>query len=249
MPLAPRASRISSITMRYSRASSCACSLTSSGSGCSVTEMRSAPPMPSPWPWPSSARCRARMVAPRWPPGSMAGCPSSSATTPIGENWPLRRVAITTRGGPSLASASSKAARASSLVIAIAIAMFGRMTPSSRGRRGRIVVLMSVLMAKMQTRRGAVAFPLDTNMRSPYHRTHVRFALSPPSGRRARGSRLHSSRSPCWRCRGRPRAHVPPASTSCCPVRRCGASPARPTAATPIPTSRRSRAPVICTAR
>ena len=37
---------------------------------------------------------------------------------------------------------------ASSLVIAIAIAMFGRITPSSRGRRGRIVVLISVLMSK-----------------------------------------------------------------------------------------------------
>ena len=61
---------------------------------------------------------------------------------------------MTTRGGPSVANASSKAARASSLVIAIAIAMFGRITPSSRGRRGRIVVLMSVLMSKMETRRG-----------------------------------------------------------------------------------------------
>ena len=108
---------------------------------------------------PSSARCSARIVAPRMPPGSMAGSPSSSATTPIGENRPLRRVAMTTRGGPSVANASSTAARASSLVIAIAIAMFGRITPSSRGRRGRIVVLMSVLMSEIQTRAGAVRIP------------------------------------------------------------------------------------------
>ena len=134
------------------------------------------------------------------PPGSIAGWPSSSATTPIGENWPLRRVAITTRGGPSVANASSKAARASSLVIAIAIAMFGRITPSSRGSRGRMVVLMS-LIAEIQTRLRARAFPLDTNMRSPYHRTHVRFALPPPPGLRARRSRLFSSRSPSWPAR------------------------------------------------
>ena len=39
------------------------------------------------------------------------------------------------------------------------------------------MLLMSVLIAKMETRPGAGTFPLDTNVRSPYHRTHVRFAL------------------------------------------------------------------------
>ena len=172
----------------------------------------------------------------------------------LGDHADRRELAVAAGGdddprGAVVANASSKAARASSLVIAIAIAMFGRITPSSRGRRGRMVVLMSVLIAKMETRPRACAFPLDTNVRSPYHRTHVRFALPPPAGLRARRSRLPRRARPAGPARRRRRARAPPVSTSCCPARRSGASRAPRTAATSIPTSRRSRAPVIWTAR
>ena len=166
-----------------------------------------------------------------------------------GENWPLRRVAMTTRGGPSVANASSKAARASSLVIAIAIAMFGRITPSSRGRRGRIVVLMSVLMSKVLTRPRAGAFPLDTNVRSLYYRTHVRFALSPPPRLGARRLRLPRRARPA-RAAGLVLGRAPGA-----PARRAARRDAlgdrrrRLRRRHAIPTSRRSRAPVTCTAR
>jgi len=72
-----RASRISSITMRYSRASSCACSLTSSESD--ARSRRCAMHRRCPRPDPARARrgWSARMVAPRTPPGSIAGWPSA----------------------------------------------------------------------------------------------------------------------------------------------------------------------------
>ena len=88
--------------------------------------------------------------------------------------------------------------------------MFGRITPSSRGRRGRIVVLMSGLIAKMETSSRPVAFRPDTNVRSLYYRTHVRFAVSPPPRLRARRLRLP--------CRTR---------SACAPGMSSGARPAR----------------------
>ena len=232
MPLAPRASRISSITTRYSRASSCACSLTSSGSGCSVTAMRNAPPTPSPWPWPSSARCSARMVTPRWPPGSIAGWPSSSATTPIGENWPLRRVAMTTRGGPSRRQC--------------VIDGGARLVTGDRDRDRHVREDHAVVEREEGKDRGADVCAHVEDANAPRRRAHslltrtcVRStsntcSLRPISAAAPRRSPRSSasSRWRCSRCPGRLRARARPASTSSCPARRCGASRAPPTAAT-----------------
>ena len=94
-PGLPRASRISSRTARYSRASSCARSSDIVGDR-AARRPRCGARRPAASARPSSARCRARMRDAAVRPGQHGGWPSSSATTPMRAKRPSWRGTSTT---------------------------------------------------------------------------------------------------------------------------------------------------------
>ena len=229
------------MTMRYSRASSCACSLTSGESGCSVTAMR---------------KCAADAFALALAELGPVQCADRRAADAAGQHGRLavelgddadrRELAVAAGGDDD----PRGAVRSQCVIDGGACLVTGDRNRDRHVREDHTVVEREEwedggadVSAHVEGT-NALGAPshsaLDTNMRSLYHRTHVRFALSPPPRLRRSAPSSASSHLPCSCCRARPRAPIRRASMSSVPARPCGRSRAPSTAVTRSPTSARS---------